>query len=70
MREFEEQPPILKEPEPPEPKTFERDDLKVIFFYDGLVNLSRELSVGFSFQDREEFEAFIKLAQTMPFPED
>jgi len=73
MKEFVEQ---IRDPEPEQkPRVFELGDLSVFFRHDGSVSMykgrfwepffMREVTLS-----GEEMEAFLKLAQTMPFPVD
>ena len=68
MREFVEQPVNS-------PRLFDLDEITLSFWRDGSLSLSRYgkndgVYHTFLFRNREELEAFIKLAQTMPFPEE
>ena len=66
MKEFVEQTPTWDGD-----KMFGRGDTTVTFATDGTVHIAKpDWENNYTFDDREELEAFIKLAQTMPFPVD
>ena len=51
-------------------RLFERGEMVATFATDGTVYIASDWENGFGFKDRAEFEAFVRLAQTMPFPEE